>query len=183
MNPKPQNKESKFITGLSMVMMALFGYSTLMTLTLAIIFLLKSPLELLTQLDSYIGILRFIPPAIMSFLEQYYLSFAIFSLCISGMNLSASFALYKRRNWGRVYTIILMIVTMVMSIVQLFFDQFFMLSIQPSDDAIIQDVISTLNKMIHTGLIIFAATVIILHTWLVWKLLTGNIKKEFQNEH
>lgn len=174
---KRQQIEPKFVTMLALVIMGFFGYSTIVSFLSLVVYLFKSPVELLGILDSYVEITPFIPPAIIHFLENYYIEFSTFSLVFSLIILTASFSLLKRRNWARIFIIGFMLLTIVLSIASLFFHDFFMLDNRGNE--YIREAIEKMNDMIGIFLAVFAIVVVLLHGWAAWMLLSQKVRNEF----
>lgn len=172
-----QQKETKFVTVLSWVFMGFSGYSTTLSFFFFILFLFKPPVELLEMINSYIEILIFIPPKIITLLKNHYIAFSLFSLAFSITLLTVSFALLKRRNWARIFTVFIMMLTMALSITGLFFHDFFMLAIPGNE--YLQEVIERMNKIIDIALILLTIVIVLLHGWLTWKLLSKPVRDEF----
>ncbi|MCK4765885.1 MAG: hypothetical protein KAW12_27035, partial [Candidatus Aminicenantes bacterium] len=173
-----QQKDSKFITILAYIMMAFCGYLTLVSLVLSILFFFKPPLELLAPLDEYIGILQLFPPSIVAILKNHYHKISFCYLIISAVTLSASFALLKRRHWARVYVAVFFILTMVLSVVEVFFPEHYLLPV-PAEDSL-RPVIESMNKSVAFLVKIMAVAIVGLHSWVAYKLFSKDIKKQFQ---
>ncbi len=172
--------ETKFVTMLAWVIMGFFGYAATVSFLSLVVYFFKSPVELLGILDSYIEITPFIPPAVVHFLENYYIEFALFSFVLSLILLAASFSLQKRRNWARLFIIGFMLLTIVISIAGLFFHDFFMLD--SGGNEYIQEALDKINDMIEISLVVFAVVVVLLHGWVAWKLLSPKVRNEFTGQ-
>lgn len=170
-------KKSKFVTNLGWIFIGFFGYSTTVTLLQSIVFLIKPPIELLKGIFTCINVMDYIPPAFIYVLKNLRL-FTMMSFILSIITLIASFAFLKRRNWARIFFAIFMIGTIVFSFTGIFHHDVFMLDI-PVDENM-GEIVYKMNKVIGVFLITMVIIIFVLHGWLAYKLLSKNVREEFQ---
>jgi hypothetical protein len=158
--------------------MGVFGYTTTVSLIQFVIFLLKPPLELLEEFDTYELILEFLPPGILYYLKHWYLQFALISFLISLVSLVASLAFLKRRNWARIVLTIVIILPIFICFLGMLYHQQLLIPVPTHID--MREVIHSTNKSIELTLVVFMLLVVLLHTWLAYKLLSKPVREEFQ---
>jgi hypothetical membrane protein len=103
--------------------------------------------------------------ALMPLAKFFFLTFLVVSVII----LMCSIGLLKRKNCARILFIILMIFGIILSLGGIFFQK---TPARPETSGAILMVIRIISAIVGTGMII-------LYSWIIKKLLSSNIKKEF----
>ncbi|MCP4220267.1 MAG: hypothetical protein GY765_36890 [bacterium] len=174
-----QNKTEKMVTNLGRVFIAFSAYSTGVSLLQGLLFLSKSPMQILLELLPSKELLEYLPRIMISYLQDHYLLITWTSFFLSAVTLGVAFAFFKRHNWARVFFAVFMLLTIVVVIRGIFFYEAFI----PNYPGIAEGspALETIKQVILTAFIFGGTAISILHAWLGYILLSPKVKAVFQD--
>lgn len=177
-----KTESEKFINVTGWFFLVIAGLSSISALIQLLLSFFPSPIEAMIEklLPGMSGHVMSTMPSAMLYVLDHRLLISAVSLAFSLPMVWGSWAYLRRREWGRVFFIVFMAVTVVFGVLPPLFPGAFMY--QPSTDPMMQQSIETMNRMMHLMLVIMAAVIVIFHGWIIYKLMSPPIRKEFKKE-
>ncbi|MCP4149498.1 MAG: DUF2157 domain-containing protein [bacterium] len=120
------------------------------------------------------------PQVIISCLENWYLEISVISFVVSAVCTVVSYAFVKRRNWARIFFVVFLLLSAVVSGGGIFFQGQFQVPV-PGDMSMVP-VVEAVNKSLTISLYVMVIVIVVFHCWLAFKLLSKEIKEEFREE-
>jgi len=173
-------KKISFVTAIAWMFIILGAYSALMATIQTFLHIFISPVDILNSLQKTHGDFLKIPPFLITILNNTYW-IILFSFTSGTASLIAGIALLKRKNWARIFFIAILLLS-----IPLAFTGYFLIDpliesllqsnpgISPTDAAF-----QFIPKMMELLFLALGVTIALLHGWIVFKLMSGEIKKEF----
>lgn len=153
-------------------------YSAAASLLQIIYFMRHPPAEFLEKFFTHMDIMKMMPPA-FTFFFDHILFFSVLSLAFSLASLAASRAFLKRRDWARVFFAVVMILSIVLSAACLFILDAFNFS-TPGNPGM-REMVREVNRILRIYIMVMIPMIAAFHGWLAYKLLSKQIKEEFEN--
>lgn len=172
-----KRKKNTFITNLGWAFLIFSLYSAAASLAQILYFLHHPPAELLGKFFTHFNIMEFLPPFFI-YIFDHIQFFSVLSLVFSIVSVAASRAFLKHRDWGRVFFVVVMIVSIVFGIASLFILDAFNFNSPPN--AGLREMTRQINRILRLYIIILVPVITAVHGWLAYKLLSKEIKDEFR---
>ncbi len=179
---QPQAERSSFVTALAWVFIVLSGFATLIAIAQNVMINTMFPVDQMEAVMHSAKAQQNIPP-IAEFMTSHFRFFFGAFLALSIVTLASSMALLKRKNWARLIFISLMGLGIVWNIGGLFLQQA-MFSSMPSPPTTAPPEFQTqFNSMAQTMMIfsvIMAIGFSVLFAWIIKRLTSQEVRKEFE---
>ncbi len=169
--------KSTFVTVLAWIFITLAGFATFISIMQNIMITLMFPVKEVTQSLNSPEIQKNMPASATFMFSNIRLFFFAF-LVVSSTTLISSIGLLKRRNWGRVLFIAIMLLGIAWNIFTLVFQQFVMPSMFEMPGPPESNFKAMMTVM---GIFTFfmALGISILFGWIIKRLVSSKIRQEF----
>ena len=178
-----ENKRSTFVTVLAWVGIVFAGLSTFMTALQNIMFrflLPKLPMEqLMNENNSSVQV-----PATAQFMFRHFDLIFLAAFLFSLFALIASIGLLKRKNWARIIFIALLALGIIWNLISLVFQKAMIqdFPLPPDAPEAFQSQMETMMTVMSIASVIFVLIFTALFGWMIWKLRSPQIVKEFSGD-
>ena len=178
-----ENKKSTFVNVLAWIGIVFAGFGTFISFFQNIMFHFLLPHSQMEQLMNESNSSVQVPEMarfMISHLDIVFLASFIVSLFV----LTASIGLLKRKNWARIVIIVFLALGVLWNFGSIFFQRAMMQDLPLPQDVPPEFQLQMENMMSVMSIIsvIFALVFSVVYIWMIWKLRSPQIVKEFRNE-
>lgn len=180
MTDENMSTRSTFVTVLAWVFIVLAGFSTLITIMQNIMIrIMFSNAEMQKMMEQNRAEEQM--PAFANFMIHHFDLFFLAAFIVSVLGLVAAIGLLKRKNWARIVFIVLLGLGIVWNIGGIILQQIMMHSMRanmniPPD---VQQQMHVMQSFMTVISVFFALAFSTLFGWIIWKLVSPDIRKEF----
>ena len=178
-----ENKRSTFVTALAWIGIVFAGFGTFITALQNIMFQFLMPQlpieQLMNENNSSVQV-----PEMAQFMFKYFDLIFLAAFLVSLFALIASIGLLKRKNWARIVFIALLALGIIWNLVSLVFQKAMThdFPLPPDVPEEFQSQMETMMTVMSIASIIFVLIFTALFGWIIWKLRSPQIVKEFSND-
>ncbi len=172
--------KSKFVTYLAWMFIITAGLGTFVAIIQNIMVFVFFPGNEVSRILNFSEAAEYIP-AILPFIISHIRLFLLVYLLAAGITFIASIGLLMRKNWARIFFVSIMSLGIIWNLVEMFFYGALIPKIPVFPDEIGLPNFQTIFSGVRIFAAIFAIGLIILYAWIIKKLVSKNIKREFAN--
>jgi hypothetical protein len=180
--PSPRESRSQLITLFAWFNIVLCGLSVFACLGMMLLFKTLLPADQMMAVMQSPEIQKIVPASAMFALRHIQAILAA-SLALSAVMFIASYALLKRRNWARLFWVVMMGLMVVWFMAGLFFQPDISSFLPPELNNAPPEIQAQLRAMIETARISgYALSIVqaVLFVWVIWRFCSQDIRMEFQ---
>jgi hypothetical protein len=174
-------ERSTFVTVLAWIFIALSGFSTVISILQNILISYVMPMAQMQSAVDEAEARGPFPPGAAFMIGHMRLLFGAF-LVLSAITLMVSIGLLKRWNWARLVFICLMVLGIVWNIAGVFLQRLMFSAMPPMPDDAPPEaraMFETMMPMMQVVSAIFALAFCALFGWIIWRLMSADIRREF----
>lgn len=173
-----QQKKSTFVNALAWSFIVLAGFATLISILQNIMISVMFPVDEMNKAFESAQAqeqMPFFAKFMFSNIRYFFLSF----LAISGTTLVSAIGLLKRKNWGRIIFMVILGLGICWNIFSLVLQNLMFTSFPDFPHGEINSQFNTMMNVMKIFSFVFAVGISYLFGWIIYKLSSFNIKKEF----